>query len=304
MPWIIDEEDHLSIGQYFTSAPRSYARIPTEDCEAYTLYPQYNWVYNKLELYKNLGYEVHPHGVTPTKFPVVSKPITNLYGLSVGTRILHDWSEDYYEPGHIWMAYYSGYHYSTDYVVIRGVVVNWKATMLAYKDRLDSFTGFRIGTLPDLLHKHNVHYIKQNLASYTGILNIEQIGSKILEVHLRMSAQFIDLFGGDSYLEQVSKLYNGQGFDTRLPLPERGISLVYRVPRLYLSVNYEPEVIDALRQEVSSIQMCVEPGVPLEAYDNMNDSNSYRIAVINCVKKSNCQKVLHKLKEVVKCQKS
>ena len=53
-----------------------------------------------------------PHGVDPPAFPVFSKPITNLKGMGVGSRILRS-ATDYAErcaPGHMWMALLEGRH--------------------------------------------------------------------------------------------------------------------------------------------------------------------------------------------------
>ena len=51
-----------------------------------------------------------PHGVPPPRFPVFSKPITNLKGMGVGSRVLHSQAE--YEqsltPGHMWMTLLEG----------------------------------------------------------------------------------------------------------------------------------------------------------------------------------------------------
>ena len=41
-----------------------------------------------------------PHGVTPPRFPVFSKPIINLKGMGVGSRVLRDAAEyaQHYTP--------------------------------------------------------------------------------------------------------------------------------------------------------------------------------------------------------------
>ena len=52
------------------------------------------------------GLDAAPHGVEPKGFPVFSKPITNLKGMGVGSRVLRS-AADYvthYAPGHMWMT--------------------------------------------------------------------------------------------------------------------------------------------------------------------------------------------------------
>ena len=84
--------------------------IPTKDWEAWTLYPRHRWIYDKLAVALSQGLDAAPHGVIPPRFPVFSKPIVNLKGMGVGSRVLHS-AEDYerhYAPGHFWMPLLDG----------------------------------------------------------------------------------------------------------------------------------------------------------------------------------------------------
>ena len=47
-----------------------------------------------------------PHGTMPPRFPVFSKPIVNLKGMGVGSRVLHSRpnTTQHYAPGHFWMT--------------------------------------------------------------------------------------------------------------------------------------------------------------------------------------------------------
>ena len=74
------------------------------------------------------GLEAAPHGVEPTAFPVFSKPITNLKGMGVGSRVLRD-AADYvthYAPGHMWMTLLEGRHVSSDVAVLDGKPMWWR----------------------------------------------------------------------------------------------------------------------------------------------------------------------------------
>ena len=73
--------------QYFSQA-RTAADITTEDTEAWLWYPAYRWVYDKLAVAFSQGLEAGPHGTMPPRFPVFSKPIVNLKGMGVGSRVL------------------------------------------------------------------------------------------------------------------------------------------------------------------------------------------------------------------------
>ena len=96
--------------------------IPTDDAEAYLLYPTHRWIYNKLMICETQGLEHGPHGLMPSRFPVFSKPIFNLKGMGAGSKVIE--SPGAYEheqtPGHMWMPLIVGEHVSTDAVVVGG----------------------------------------------------------------------------------------------------------------------------------------------------------------------------------------
>ena len=77
--------------QYFAGVPcPSDVLISTEDSDSWTWYPRQRWVYDKIAVALSQGLEAAPHGVQPARFPVFSKPITNLKGMGVGSRVLRD----------------------------------------------------------------------------------------------------------------------------------------------------------------------------------------------------------------------
>ncbi len=102
--------------------------IPTEDSDAWVWYPNERWVYDKLAVAASQGLAVAPHGVPPPHYPVFSKPIVNLKGMGVGSRIIRSAAE--YEeslaPGHMWMTLLDGRHVSTDVAVVEGEPRWWR----------------------------------------------------------------------------------------------------------------------------------------------------------------------------------
>ena len=75
--------------QYFESAacPEDVF-IPTEDSDAYKLYPSHRWVYNKLTVAESQDQVCGLHGMEPPAYPVFSKPIYNMRGMGSGSRLL------------------------------------------------------------------------------------------------------------------------------------------------------------------------------------------------------------------------
>jgi len=102
--------------------------IPTEDSDAWLWNPNHRWVYDKLAVASRQGLDCAPHGVSPTDYPVFSKPIYNLKGMGVGSQALYSKSdyEAAYRPGHMWMTLLAGEHVSSDVALVNGVPRWWR----------------------------------------------------------------------------------------------------------------------------------------------------------------------------------
>ena len=90
--------------QYFEGVPcPEGVVIPTEDGDAWELFPRYRWIYNKLLVAESQGMACGPHGLEPRHFPVFSKPIYNMRGMGAGSHIFRTLKE--YQlgqrPGHL-----------------------------------------------------------------------------------------------------------------------------------------------------------------------------------------------------------
>ena len=99
-----------------------------EDYQAWELYPQYRWVFNKLEIALKLGYRAGP-ACTPlpstlNHYKVIIRPIYNLYGMGIGAKVctfIPEIDNDFIihhghiPPGYFWCEYFEGTHYSIDY---------------------------------------------------------------------------------------------------------------------------------------------------------------------------------------------
>jgi hypothetical protein len=75
--------------QYFEGAAcPPDVNIPTEDADAWKWNPEFRWIYNKITVARSQGLDAGPHGTLPPSFPVFSKPIVNLKGMGIDTRII------------------------------------------------------------------------------------------------------------------------------------------------------------------------------------------------------------------------
>jgi len=266
------------------------------DHDAWRHYPEYNWVYNKIKLCETQKIVACPHGVTPLNFPVFSKPITNLYGMGIGARKLFDWDYREYIPGHFWMPMLRGEHLSTDFAVAKGIQ-KWSHTMKCHKDKKDRVEYWETSNKEHeaIIEKLSL-WIHNNLEEFSGIVNLETIGNKIIDCHLRMSPQFVDLYGED-WLKSVINLYEYENWNS-LDKKHIGYSVplwttqdgLYNIDCVELGVLKENE-------KISSIQITFDEKhcVSEEAGDNEN----YRLAVVNGTDLKEIEETIKKLEETI-----
>jgi len=201
--------------QYFehTACPPD-VNIPTEDADAWLWYPGHRWVYDKIAIALSQGLDAGPHGVPPPRFPVFSKPIVNLKGMGVASRVLSSAAQ--YEasltPGHMWMALLEGRHVSSDAAVVAGEP-HWWRHVTGEPVREGTFDHWTVHAAPDPDIEHYCGtWIARHLPAYTGIVNLESIDGRIIEVHLRMSDQWPDLYGA-GWVEALVRLYHKRQWD-------------------------------------------------------------------------------------------
>jgi hypothetical protein len=195
--------------QYFEGvACPDDVRIPTEDADAYLWFPRHRWVYNKLLVAETQGIAAAPHGVEPPSYPVFSKPIYNMRGMGTGSRVVRGASayRRAIRPGHMWMTLLEGDHVSSDLAVVDGQV-RWLRHAVGLPLDRGMFDRWIVedGIRSDVEATAR-EWIGRNLAGYTGMVNAETIGGRIIEVHLRFSDQWPDLYGA-GWVEAVVRLY-------------------------------------------------------------------------------------------------
>ncbi len=256
--------------------------IPTEDCDAWLWYPDHRWVYDKIAIAQSQGLEAAPHGVTPSRFPVFSKPITNLRGMGVASRVLHSASE--YEqsltPGHMWMPRLEGRHVSSDAVIVAGEPCWWRHVTGAPSGE-GTFDYWTVHAAADPgIEDRCGGWIRAHLAGYTGILNIETIGGAMIEVHLRMSDQWPDLYGA-GWVTAVIRLYHERVWNFADRDRRDGYSVVLFGPHGRSYRHPPAAVVTQVRNmpEISSVQITF--------YEDKNPAHhamppgGFRLAIVN-----------------------
>jgi hypothetical protein len=269
--------------QYFEGvACPDDVNVPTEDGDAWRWYPEYKWVYDKLAVAESQDLPCAPHGIDPDTFPVFSKPIYNMRGMGAGSGVLRTPKEYKHRqrPGHMWMQLLDGEHVSTDVAVVEGDV-KWQRHSVGKPlegGMFDYWTVLAEGR-PEV-ESYLETWVGTYMAGYTGMLNFETIGARIIEVHMRFADQWPDLYGS-GWVEALVKLY-AEGvwdFDDRdrrdgysvVLFGEHGIQ--YRHPAA--------EFVDRLRatEGVSSIQITFHEDRPPASHSM--PPGGFRLAIVN-----------------------
>jgi hypothetical protein len=253
--------------------------IPTDDPDAWTLYPAHRWIYDKLAVALSQGLDAAPHGVIPPSFPVFSKPMVNLRGMGAGSRPIAD-AADYQAaltPGHFWSTLLEGAHVSTDVALVNGVPCWWRHTT-GITGPGGTFDYWHIAAAPmPEIETHCGAWARQHLAGYTGMANLETIGARIIEAHLRFADQWPDLYG-PGWIEAVVALY-ATG-EWRFPDTDRrdGFSVVLFGPH-HRRYHHPPAAALAALTGISSVQITFDPAKD-PAHHPM-PPGGFRLAVIN-----------------------
>jgi hypothetical protein len=254
--------------------------IPTDDADAWRWYPGQRWIYNKLLIAESQGIECAPHGIEPTHYPVFSKPVINLEGMGIGSRVLssrRDY-EAHLGAGHMWMRLLTGEHISSDAAVIDGKVHDLRhARGLSLPGGLFDYWIIEADPRP-ALESYLAAWIETHLAGYTGMVNLESIGDRIIEVHLRVTDQWPDLYG-KHWLDAVVELYANSRWRSAPRRPGYSIALFGPHGRTYLHPD-EGEVreLRAVRG-ISSLQITFHPDRPPSSHSM--PPGGFRLAVIN-----------------------
>jgi hypothetical protein len=195
MPFVgvLPERRHL-----FRPEPRR--EVAVSDSAAWRLNPGHRHVYDKLCLALEAGLTAAPCGVPPMDLGVAPedtvfvKPIINLAGMGLDARTMA--AEDVpAEPGSFWCQRLEGAHTSTDCLVENGEV-RWFAHTRG-SDEKDATRPiyWEIGVNLSEREPWIADWVRRNLPGYSGICNIELIGGRPIEAHLRGSNGFFDFYG-------------------------------------------------------------------------------------------------------------
>jgi hypothetical protein len=267
--------------QYFSHVETT-ANIATEDSDAWQWYPAHRWVYDKLAVALSQGLDAGPHGTPPLRFPVFSKPITNLKGMGAGSRVINSQAdyERHYAPGHFWVTLLEGRHVSSDLAVVGGVP-RWWRHVTGKASGEGTFDYWTVHPEPDAeIEGRAGAWVRKHLAGYTGMLNLETIGATIIEVHLRFADQWPDLYGA-GWIDALVRLYERGAWEFADADRRGGYSVVLFGPH---GVNYRhpsPKLLGEVKRipGITSVQITFHEDWAPERHSM--PPGGFRLAVIN-----------------------
>lgn len=155
------------------------------DCDAWKAYPEHRHWFNKLWLATIMGYRCGPCGVAPdVTGEYCVRPIYNLCGMGVGAqlKVISAGDTTQVPPGYFWTEWFDGVHKTVDYVWDDN---RWRPTNcwigINKPENLSRFVRW------DKTNECMPAPLYMNTLSDVEHINIEFIGSKVVEVHLRGS---------------------------------------------------------------------------------------------------------------------
>ena len=158
--------------QYFAGQPcPDDVVVPIDDATAWDLHVEHRAIYNKLTICDSQGLPNGPHGTTPPRFPVFSKPIYNMRGMGTGSRVIAT-AEEYeasVQPGHMWMKLLKGPHVSTDIA-------------LAREQGVPPYVIFHDATLMDMVRRRPRSLAELGQIPGVGRSKLERYGETFLKV--------------------------------------------------------------------------------------------------------------------------
>ena len=269
--------------QYFEGIPcPEDVRVSTEDADSWEWYPAHRWIYDKLAVALSQGLDAAPHGVMPPRFPVFSKPIMNLRGMGTGSQVIAS-AADYkaaLTPGHFWCTLLTGRHVSTDVAVVGSEPLWWRHATGATTEG-GTFDHWHIHSEPiPEVEDWCGAWVRRHLTDYTGMVNFETIGGRIIEAHLRFADQWPDLYG-PGWVEALIRMYTEGVWEYPDNDRRDGYSVVLFGPHGPRYRHPPAELVEDVRHmpDVSSVQITFHEDRPPEHH--AMPPGGFRLAIVN-----------------------
>ncbi|MBK5965251.1 hypothetical protein CCR95_14425 [Thiocystis minor] len=196
----------------FQPPPRR--EVAVSDAAAWRLNPRHRQVYDKLALALDAGLRAAPCGVDPRDCGIAPdamvfvKPIVNLAGMAVRARaVVADAVPP--EAGSFWCERLQGTQTSSDCLVRDGRAIWFAHTRGSDEKNNERPIYWDVGVTLPALEPVLAQWVADHLKGYSGLCNLELIGGRPIEVHLRGSNGFFDFYGPDFLSAWVALVDDG-----------------------------------------------------------------------------------------------
>ena len=147
------------------------------------------WIFDKLLVAKKLGYICGPHGVkVPQKNTYIVRPCVNLMSMGRGAEFkeLEGYTNDKMPDGFFWCEVFKGRHLSVDYEDGKQILC-----VEGFRNENDPIWKWNkwVRTVDNIEFPE----ILQNLYGKYRYSNVELIDGNIIEVHLRLNSNWIEM---------------------------------------------------------------------------------------------------------------
>lgn len=221
--------------------------------------------------------------------------------MGAGSRILENEQAytKHHTPGHMWSTLFEGKHISTDLAILDGKI-KWLQHTLGHPLENGTFDYWELLTKPneqDSLDVYLKNFISTYCGQYSGMMNIETIGGKIIEAHLRFSSQWPELYG-KTFVENLISLYAKNVWQL-LPLSTTAYSVVlFGEPKQYKKPN--ASLIDSFCDgaNITSIQLPFHEHLSYKQH--AMPPGGFRLAIINGFSLEKCLGVREKCRSLFK----
>jgi len=239
------------------------------DRAAWYRYPKHSWVYDKQALAHFTGlttYDLEREIPDKAYYPYIVKPRTNFSGLSKDAYVVS--SEDEIEDweGMIAQEFLEGHQGTSDIVLLDGVILD----SFSFTTHKNYYSEIKLFESNPFLPLSVADKVRQLFGDYTGVINVEYIDNRIIEIHLRPSLQFYDICNG--FISLLPNFYKTKKWE-KVPFI-KSYSRVYRTKH-----DGTPEIktMPPKPEKVSSVQLCWEDGKPISETDPSIGRNRYMV---------------------------
>jgi len=236
---------------------KKYDRFPCNDIEAWNNFPEYHHIYNKLWIAESQGVPCGPMGIYPENYPVIFKPVINLFGMSKGIKIINN-DNDYdanVSDGVFWEEFLTGTHRCVDLVVDHGKII-FSSCWISIPGKQGTF-DHHISDPYYVIPDHILEWIQTFFDEYRGCLNFETIDGIIIECHLRLNGD--SQLYNETFAEELNQFLKGETDKINYKIDKK-----YLIP-IFVNKNYQKAL-----DEQKVLSLCDKYDVLSIFFDNIN----------------------------------